>query len=324
MPDPTFEQLVEAASFAANKARSTGITAIHCLLNTMDELNAVRHLHAEGKLPTRLYVQAGYGIFPGLAKEGFKTGAGDDMLKIGAAKLFADGSMGARTAAMEDDYTDDPGNKGILLCTDEKLTKRVRKIHQAGWQAAIHAIGDRAVRQAVDAIETVLAETGESNLNRRHRVEHASILSESLVERMARLKILAAVQPQFVITDWWTIQRVGPVRYRWTYPFKTLMESGVPLSFGSDCPVEHLDAFELIYRAVTRDERSKSECLSVDDAVRLYALGGAQAAFEEDIRGSIQPGKLADMVVLDRDIFTIPASEILDCKAETVFVFGKP
>ena len=322
IPDPSFEQLVEAASFAANKARSTGIAAVHCLINSMDELNALRHLHASGKLPVRLYVQAAYGMFPQLAEEGLRTGSGDDMLRIGSVKMFADGSMGASTAALTEDYADDPGNRGMLLHSDEELAEMVRKVHRAGWQAAIHAIGDRAVAQAVDAIETALAETGEDNFTRRHRIEHASILSEEVAERMARLKILAAVQPQFIITDFWTISRVGPERCRWAYPFRTLMKAGVPLSFGSDCPVERLDAFELICRAVTRDEHSPDECLSVEDAIRLYALGGAHAAFEEGNRGSIQPGKLADIVVLDRDIFDIPAAELTDCKVELVLVDG--
>ncbi|MCX6375863.1 MAG: amidohydrolase [Armatimonadetes bacterium] len=322
IPDPSFEQLVEAARFAAGKARSTGITSVHALIGSMDELNALRRLHESGDLPVRIYVQPGYGMMDKLIEEGLRTGTGDDMLRIGSAKIFADGSMGARTAAMVDDFTDDPGNKGLLLHTDEEMTEMVRKVHRSGWQAAIHAIGDRAVEQAVDAIETVLAETGEDNRVRRHRVEHASILSEKLVEKMARLHILAAVQPQFVITDFWTVDRVGPERYRWTYPFRTLMQAGVPISFGSDSPVELLDAFELIHRAVTRDEHSRQECISVEQAIRIYALGGPYFAFQETEHGSLQPGKFADMVVLDRDVFTIPPSEIPLCKAEATFVGG--
>jgi len=322
IPDPSFEQLVEAARFAAEKARSTGITSVHALIGSMDELKALRRLHESGELPVRIYVQPGYGMMDKLIEEGLRTGSGDDMLRIGSAKIFADGSMGARTAAMVDDFTDEPGNKGLLLHTDEEMTEMVRKVHRSGWQAAIHAIGDRAVEQAVDAIERVLAETGEDNRVRRHRVEHASILSEKLVEKMARLHILAAVQPQFVITDFWTIDRVGPERYRWTYPFRTLMQAGVPISFGSDSPVEVLDAFELIHRAVTRDEHSRQECISVEEAIRIYALGGPYFAFQETEHGSLQPGKFADMVVLDRDIFTIPPSEIPLCKAEATFVGG--
>jgi predicted amidohydrolase YtcJ len=224
---------------------------------------------------------------------------------------------------MADDYTDDPGNKGILLHSDESMCEMVRNIHQTGWQSTVHAIGDKAVEQVVDAIEAALATTGENNLTRRHRVEHASILSEALVEKMARLKVFASVQPQFVLTDWWTTERVGAERYRWSYPFKTMMNSGIPMALGSDCPVEHLDAFELIYRAVTRDANSPQERLTVEDTVRLYAQGGPYFAFEETIRGSLEPGKLADVVVLDRDIFSIPTAEIPGTKADLVFVGGK-
>jgi hypothetical protein len=230
--------------------------------------------------------------------------------------------MGARTAALTEDFSDDQGNRGVLLYSDTKLARMVKRVHDAGWQAAIHAIGDRAVEQAVDAVEAALASTGVSNAERRHRVEHASILSERLVERMARLKIIAAVQPQFVLTDFWTIDRVGPERYRWAYPFRMMLESGVPMSLGSDCPVERLDAFELIYRAVTRDAHSQNERLSVAETIRLYALGGAYAGFEEGTRGSISPGRLADMVVLDRDIFAGPASEIPACRPQMVLVGG--
>jgi hypothetical protein len=244
------------------------------------------------------------------------------MLRIGSVKIFADGSMGARTAALAEDFADDPGNRGILMHSDEEMAEMVRKVHLASWQAAIHAIGDRAVEQAVGAIEAVLAETGESNLVRRHRIEHASILSQELVERMARLHIVVVVQPQFIITDFWTIERVGPERYRWAYPFRTMMEAGIPMALGSDCPVERLDPFELISRAVVRDSYSAEERLSAEEVIRLYALGGAYAAFEEAERGSIAPGKLADMAVLDCDIFSIPADEIAGCKAELVLVNG--
>ena len=150
MPDPSFEQIVEAAVFATRKARSTGITSVHCLINSMDELKALRDLHAASQLPIRFYVQVSYGMFPALNDEGLKTGSGDDMLRVGSVKMFADGSMGARTAALTEDFADDPGNRGMLLHSDEELAEMVRNIHRAGWQAAIHAIGDRAVKQAVD------------------------------------------------------------------------------------------------------------------------------------------------------------------------------
>ena len=122
----------------------------------------------------------------------------------------------------------------------------------------------------------------------------------------------------------WTVNRVGPEIYRWSYPFRTMMRMGIPTSLGSDCPVERLDAFELIYRAVTRDDNSKSECLTPEETLRLYALGGAYAAFEEESRGSLETGKLADMVVLDTDIFTADPSGILKCRPSMVILGGEP
>ncbi|MDI6828403.1 MAG: amidohydrolase family protein, partial [Armatimonadota bacterium] len=287
------------------------------------ELDAVRHIHQQGRLPIRFYVQPGYGMLDSLLDEGLKTGDGNEMLRMGAIKIFADGSMGARTAALTEDFADDPGNRGILLHSDEELTEMVRKVHKSGWQVAIHAIGDRAVEQAINAIETALRETGEDNRTRRHRIEHASLLNEDLIFRMADLHILASVQPQFIITDFWTINRVGPERYRWAYPFRTLLQSGVPLSLGSDCPVENLDAFELIYRAVTRDDFSQSECLTVEETIALYSLGGAYAMFQEKNLGSIEVGKFADLVILNQDIFSVPSNEIPNCRPDMVFVGGK-
>lgn len=322
-PAPTMEQRTEAILFAAEKARATGITAIHFLIGRMEEYEILKRLHAEGRLPIRVYVQVPYSIFPQFAEQGLKTGHGDEMLRIGSVKMFQDGSMGAWTAGMREPYTDRPETSGLLMHTQEELTEMVRKVHNAGWQAAVHAIGDLAIETVINAYETVLTETGEDNRVRRHRVEHASILAEDLIQRMARLHILTAVQPQFVLTDFWTINRVGPERYRWTYPFRTLIESGVPTSLGSDCPVERLDAFELIYRAVTRDAHSQSECLAPEETVRLYALGGAYASFQEKTRGSLEPGMLADMVVLDTDIFKAEAPEILTCRPSLIVLGGR-
>lgn len=322
-PSPTIEQRTEAIIFGMEKARATGITAIHFLIGRMEEYDILKRLHAEGRLPIRVYVQVPYSIFPQFAEQGLRTGDGDDMLRIGSVKMFQDGSMGAWTAGMRQSFTDRPETSGLLMHTQEELTEMVRKVHNAGWQAATHAIGDLAIETVINAYETVLTETDEDNRVRRHRVEHASILAEDLVERMARLHILAAVQPQFVLTDFWTIERVGPERYRWTYPFRTLLEKGVPTSLGSDCPVERLDAFELIYRAVTRDAHSPSECLTLEETIRLYALGGAYAAFEENLRGSIEAGKLADMVVLDTDIFGAQPADILTTRPTLVIVGGQ-
>lgn len=322
MPTPSLDEMVEAAKLACASARSTGITTVHCLVSSQQELDALRLLHEKRELPVRLYVLPAYDMLDSMLQAGLKTGDGDSMLRMGAIKIFADGSMGARTAALCEDFADDPGNKGILLHSDEELTQMVRRAHNAGWQVAIHAIGDRAVGQAVGAIETVLRESGQDNRLRRHRIEHASLLSEDLVKRMSSLHILASVQPQFVITDFWTIERVGPERYRWAYPFRTLLDAEIPVSFGSDSPVEKLDAFELIYRAVTRDPYSKSECLTVEETVKVYAAGGAYASFQENKLGRIGPGMFADLAALDRDIFTIPTCEIPMCRAEKVLIGG--
>ena len=322
-PCLTTAQRTEAILFAAERARSSGITEVHCLISGAEDLTILQGLHAENRLPIRFYVQVPYSLLPLLSAEGLRTGDGDDRLRIGSVKMFQDGSMGAWTAGMREPFTDRPETSGLLMHAQDEMTEMVRKVHSARWQAATHAIGDLAIETAINAYETVLRETGEDNRVRRHRIEHASILAEDLVARMASLHILAAVQPQFVLTDFWTINRVGPERYRWTYPFRTLVEAGIATSLGSDCPVERLDAFQLIYRAVTRDAYSQSECLTVEETIRLYALGGAYAGFEEGLRGSLEAGKLADIVVLDTDIFGSDPSDIAKCRPTHVIIGGQ-
>src|SRR5688500_12739980 len=255
-----------------------------------------------------------------LHAHGIGSTFGDEWLSVGAAKLFSDGSLGAQTAWLAEPYADKLETRGIRIYEPDDLKAKARDAQRKGWQLAIHAIGDQALRETIDAIEFAL--DGEDNEVHRHRVEHASVAPPDCVERMARLKIIATLQPQFVTSDTWTPQRLGPRRSRWAYPFRTMLRAGVPVTLSSDCPVERLDAFACLASAVGRDAWSPEETLTPEEAIRAYCLGSAYAGHVEDRLGSLEVGKLADFVVLSGDPTKLDASAIANLRAEQVFVNG--
>jgi len=280
-----------------------------------EDLEALRSLDARGPLPVRVQVIPLAWILNDLLRHGLPFGSGSEFLKIGPLKMFMDGSMGTQTAAMREPFSDDPGNCGGLLRNECELAEMLEQSQKEGFQAAIHAIGDLAVECAVKGIE--LAADGRDGNPFRHRIEHCSQMSKDLIAEMARLDVVACVQPQFMITDFWTRQRVGPERYRWSYPFKSMIREGITLAMASDCPVERLDPVELMHRAVNREPMSLEERISVEEVIRCYSWGSAFAGFDETRLGSLEVGKLADFTVFETDPWDTPLEEI-----ERIKVFG--
>ena len=313
-------QLMKACRLACRKAVEAGLTSVHWIINSEAEIRTIQKLRAQKKLPLRVYILIPVGFLDHLIGLGLSTGFGDDMVRIGGVKIFADGSLGARTAALHASYSDDPSTKGMMLYREEKLEELIMKAHRAGLQLAIHAIGDQAVDVVLTALEETLKEIPRED--HRHRVEHASVLSETLIRRMKKLGVIASVQPHFVVSDFWVADRLGPKRARWTYPFKTLIGEGVPTVGGSDCPVEPIRPLLGIQAAVSR-KSFPEEQISVDEALRMYTIDAAFASFEEDAKGSIEVGKLADLVVLSRDPRRVLPDEIKDIVVETTFVGGR-
>lgn len=323
MPDPTEAEYIEISKLITEHGLKVGLTTVHCLLDAGDEVRALQKLHARGGLKQRLRLQIPIGYVESLQKVGLISDFGDSMLRLGSLKLFADGSMGARTAAMTEPYDDDPSTTGILMHTHDELVERAVSGHKAGFQLAIHAIGDAAIDQAIDAIEAALASDNSTGAQRRHRIEHASIIRPDQIERMAKLGIIGSIQPQFINTDFWTCDRVGKKRTPWVYPFKTMKNAGIKLAGGSDTPVEVLNPFQGIQRAILRDENTASERFTLEEAIYLYTMGGSYAGFEETEKGSLDPGKLADLLVLPCDLREIDPSTIEDVRPEMVFVGGR-
>ena len=320
VPEPSEKELTEICVLASQKAVEAGLTGVHWLVHSPAEIRILQKLRKEGKLPLRVYLVVPVEFMDCLIDAGLVTGFGDHMIKIGAIKILADGSLGARTAALKQPYDDKPSTKGMMLYSQRSLNGLILKAHKAGFQLAIHAIGDQTVDIALKALKKTLEVSPRED--HRHRVEHASVLNKILIQRMKKLGVIASVQPHFVVSDFWVEKRLGKERARWTYPFKTLIEKGVMVAGGSDCPVEPISPLLGIYAAVNR-EIFPQERITVEEALRIYTVNAAYASFEEKIKGSIEAGKLADLVVLSDDLRKIEPSKIRDVSVEMTIVGGK-
>ncbi|HRK30704.1 MAG TPA: amidohydrolase [Tepidisphaeraceae bacterium] len=325
IPQPTDEQMAEAILAAGKVLLDTGITSVQTLLDTPEQMRGFTQLHRAGALPVRATVMPPWSAVEELSRNGIRTGFGDQWLKIGAAKLFSDGSLGAHTALLAEPYTDRPDTSGLRIYPPDELKRRALVAQAAGFQVAIHAIGDQAVNETIDAIEYALQNDRQSrdNVYHRHRIEHASLASPAAVERLARLQIVTTFQPQFVTSDTWTPVRIGPARVPWAYPFKSILSAGIPGTLSSDCPVERPDAFECLASAVGRHRWSMDERLSPLQAIEVYCLGSAYAGHAEDRQGSLETGKLADLVVLSNDPARLTAEQLRATRAEQVWLGGK-
>jgi len=320
IPKPTPKELEEACVSACKKAVEAGLTCVHWLVSSAEEIRTIQKLHLEEKLPLRVYLGISVDLLDQLVDLGLLTGFGNDMVKIGFVKVFVDGSLGARTAALKKPYSDKPQTKGITLYTQRKLNRLVSKAHRAGLQLAVHAIGDRAIETVLEAFEDAL-ETHPRE-NHRHRIEHCSVLNPKLIKRMKNLGLIASIQPHFVVSDFWIVDRVGKDRARWVYPFKTLIKEELTVASGSDCPVEPIDPLLGVWAAVARKSFTE-ESLTVEEALKTYTLNAAYASFDEKSKGTIEIGNFADLTFLSDDLFNVPSDDIKGVKVEMTIVDGK-
>jgi len=251
-------------------------------------------------------------------------------LVMRSVKLYADGALGSRGAALLEDYSDEAGNKGLMLISGDELAAALRKVFSCGLQAGVHAIGDAANRQVLDAYQNTLVEFPDDP--GRHRIEHAQILHPDDIPRFAELGIIAAMQPTHATSDmYWADERLGPQRLSGAYAWQSLLDSGARLAFGSDFPVEEVNPMLGIHAAVTRQDLQgwpeggwqSQERISRQDAIRAFTLDAAYAAFMEQQVGSLETGKRADFIVLERDIMQIPAEEIPGIQVLETWVDGE-
>ena len=310
-----------ALVLASRRLAKLGLTSLHCIIEDSEEYRVLQNLKSEGKIPQSIYAIMPVNLIDHLASSGIATEKGGDSIRIGGVKVYLDGSLGARTAALRDPYSDAAGSSGMLTINQAKLRDLAVKARKAGLQLCIHAIGDRAIETAIETLDETF---GPRECRRfRHRIEHSSLVSPRLISKMRRLGVMASVQPRFIYSDGWANDRLGPTRTRWLYAFSTMISAGIQLAAGSDCPVEDPNPLEGIWSAVARPGLDAAERLKVGQALSSYSTGAAYASFSEDSRGTLDSGKAADMVVLDKDPFKSEADDLRGIRVVSTIIAGE-
>ncbi len=321
IPPVSREEKKRLFARAARNCLEAGLTGVHDMGIGSETASIYREMFDEGTLPLRLTVYYNYDEedLDSLVAAGLVGGYADDHYAVAGVKFFVDGSLGARSAALLGDYSDDPGNRGLLMMDPEELLVRIRAVHEKGFQVAVHAIGDRGNRTILDIFEKVLADSPRGEM--RHRVEHAQVISPGDIGRFAGLGVIPSMQFVHCTSDMpWAPERLGEERLAGAYAWRSLIMTGCRIPGGSDFPVESIDPFRGIYAAVTRMDDSgepasgwfPAQRLTVEEALRSFTIDAAWAARQEETRGSIEKGKLADFVVISEDITSIDPARILE------------
>ncbi len=329
IPEQSDEEVDRALVAAMNYLASNGVTSVHGV-DAASYTDAIDRVRTRGEQITRIYYLKTISRWDELQRQIEREGKGDRWVSTGGVKGFVDGSLGSHTAAFIEPYTDLQTDSGLFVNSEEDLYRWISESDKAGLQVVIHAIGDRAINFLLNTYERVAAENGERD--RRFRIEHAQHLAPADIARFAELKVIASMQPYHAIDDGrWAEEYIGPERMKTTYAFRSLLDSGATLAFGSDWYVAPATPLEGIYAAITRrtldgknpDGWVPEQKITVEEALRAYTIDAAYASFEEGIKGTLVPGKLADFVVLDRDITAIDPVEIWDMKVRQTWVGGK-
>ncbi len=332
IPPPTAEALASQMKHTQEVAHSLGITGIHDF-DDQACFTALQIMRERGDLGVRVVKNFNKKYLDAVLTTGLRRGFGDNWIWLGGLKIFADGALGPRTAAMIAPYEGEPDNFGIVVTDKEEMVELVSRASANGFASTIHAIGDRAVHDVLDVYEQVRGEEaarGEARSSRRHRIEHVQLIHRDDVNRLAELDVIASMQPIHATSDYRMADRYWGERAAYSYNPRLQLDRGVTVAFGSDSPVEPMGALSGIHAAVTRQRRDGSPAggwnpaarLTVDEALRGYTLGAAYAAGMEDRLGKLALGYLADLVVLDRDLYAIPPAEILDTKVVATMVGG--
>lgn len=331
-PGYSFEEKLAAALAATEYAARMGVSSVQDLSAGVD-VGVYQTLLGRGELKTRIYAVSPLPAWDRLARTGVRAAFGGAMLRIGGLKGFADGSLGSTTALFFDSYNDAPHSSGLpsdQMLPEGAMLERVRGADRAGLQVMIHAIGDKANDQILSLFETAIRENGDRD--RRFRIEHAQHLRARDIPRFAAARVIASMQPYHAIDDGrWAEKRIGRERARFTYAFRSLLDAGVTLAFGSDWTVAPLNPLLGIAGAAgqqTLDGRNPGgwipeQKITVEEAVRAYTLGSAFAEFSGGEKGTLAPGMLADLVMLSRDIFGLPPAEIAATQVLLTVVDGK-
>jgi len=329
IPDYSETQYSNALDAAMNYVSEQGVTSVHHM-GTLADFEVFKTKQNSGKLKTRIYATAPLWQYKKILERKAQLDSSDPWLKLNGAKIFADGSLGSKTAAFTAPYLDDPDETGLLMDDPAHMLEGILLADKAGLQIVIHAIGDRANHFILDFYEQAIKENGPRD--RRSRIEHAQHLLPGDVARFGELGVIASMQPWHLMDDGrWAEKSIGHERAKTTFCFRSLLDNGATLAFGSDWFVAPPIPLEGIYAAITRHTLDGShpdgwipeEKITLEEALKAYTLDAAYASFEEDIKGSLETGKLADFVILDQDLFSIDADDIIDVKVLSTYIGGQ-
>ena len=330
---PDDKLIKAAATKTSNYLAQKGLTSIHGIINAdsrfkeddrkTDEFSLFQSIQNNLWQDCYAFIETEYPErFIELNTKFLHEGRSENNFKIGGLKLYLDGSFGAKTACMFEPFTDAPEECGFCVIEEEEIYEKMKVAHNNSFQIIIHAIGDKANRIAMDLYKKLLTEFPRNY--HRHRIEHASMLTQDVIQDMKKYGIIASCQPPFLNSEYkWLEKRLGKERLKYTYPFKSIIDAGVILASGSDCPIEDPSPLLGLHALITRNGLVIEECISVEEALKTYTLNAAYAAFEEDVKGSIEVGKLADFVILNRNPMEIPKEEIKEIKVLETIIRGK-
>ncbi len=332
VPEPSIQEIANAIEAAQPVLWKLGLTGIHDF-DRREAFMALQQLHAQGKLKLRVNKNIPLDSLDHAHELGLRTGFGDDWLWIGSVKGFMDGALGPHTAAMFQPYLGDEENRGILNMDGEELFEHCRRAADVGLSMTVHAIGDRANHEVLDAYEQLRSYETEKGLpHLRHRIEHVQILHPDDAARLAQLNVVASMQPIHAPSDMLTADRFWGERSAFAYAWRTQLKHGAQLAFGSDAPVESPNPFWGLHAAVTRRRADGSpsaagwypeQKLTLAEALSAYTLGAAYAANAEDRLGKLAENYLADLIVLDQDIFASDPDILLTIQASATMINGE-
>jgi len=328
-PYPTYDSVKDAMAKACKLLSAAGLTGAHPIqgksCDAEEYIKIYQDLDKENRLPLRVYVS--FDEYPTL---GIKTGFGNDKVKYGFYKIYSDGSLGSRDAALFEPYSDDPKNTGVLNHTQQEMINLCQKAYDMDLQIGIHAIGDKGLDYALTSLETIYKANPKPD--QRFRIIHAMCCNMDLLERLKKLNPILDIQPAFMSNKNidWSIDRLGPERITWSYPWKTYIKNGLTLTGSSDLPVESYSPLWGIFSIVNRqaaDGHPKGgwrpeERVSVYEALCMYTKNAAYASFEENIKGTLENGKFADFVILSDNPYTVEPFAIKDIQVEATYLSG--
>ncbi|MFI5252311.1 MAG: amidohydrolase [Bacteroidota bacterium] len=344
IPELTADEIAERLKLATHECAKLGLTEVHDMGVDLQTIEIYKKLIDEGECPIRIYAAIGDATTsldetrPGTnawqyyLEHGKEVGYGNGMLTVRAIKLYMDGALGSRGAALLDSYSDDPGNRGLTLTHESELDSICQQALQHGFQVCVHAIGDRANHIVLNEYEKVLNSVPNKSISPRWRIEHAQILEQSDIPRFKQIGVLPSMQPTHGTSDmYWAELRLGSERIKGAYAWQSVLKTGADIIAGSDFPVESPNPLWGFYAAITRRDRTGypqdgwrwEERMTRLQAARAFTTWAAYGSFEENTKGQIRPGQWADLTVLSKDIMQIPPEEILKTDVDMTIVGGK-